>query len=226
MNRADMRSTLRRRLNEQTPQNWTDGELDQLLNESLFWVQKKVMRVNPLAFLSWFRTGLVANESFYKRPVGSWWEYEVGVKATPSATTYTPLDKRPYKTVRDRESAINVDTTWSKMGTFIAILPAPPFDITNGLQIIFTPLLTMAVDTDVPDLHPSLHTQLVTKANQLALQEQPESPMSASLEADLRSVDEDVVLVYGREAIDGLDRVWMMPESIGRTDDTSFLVPR
>jgi len=225
MNRSTMRSVLRRRLNEQTPHNWTDVELDDLLNEALFWVQKKALRVNPLAFLTWTRTTLKKDESFYKRAVGSWWEFEVAVKATAAATTYTPLKRHPYKEIREFESVQEV-VGWAKMGTFIAILPAPPEDIVDGLQVIHTPLLTMAVDTDVPDLHLSLHTMVVVKANQLALQERPESPQSAPVMAELKDLDADIVLVYGREAIDSVDRLWIPPEAIGRMDETTFIVPR
>ena len=215
MNRATMRGVLRRRLNEQTADNWDDTELNALLDESLFWVQKKIARVDPIAFMAWARTSLVANESFYNRPVGSWWEFEVAVKGNPSEPTYTPLARRPYKAIRALTSD-QAETAYSKVGTFLAIFPPPPFNVTDGLQIVYAPLLTMAVDTDVPAVHPSLHTMIVVKANHLALQEQPESPQLRPVQDELADLDGDIMLVYGRSAVDGLDRLWIPAEALGR----------
>lgn len=210
-----MRGVLRRRLNEQTPDNWSDVELNALLDESLFWVQKKIMRVDPAAFMAWSRTSLVANESFYNRPVGSWWEYEVAVKGNPSETTYTPLPRQPYKAIRAFTSDQS-ETAYAKVGTFLAIFPAPTFSITDGLQIIYTPLLTMAVDTDVPAINPALHTMIAVKANQMALQERPESPQLGPVNDELKDLDPDVALVYARSSLDGIDRLWIPAEAIGR----------
>lgn len=210
-----MRGVLRRRVNEQTPDNWSDVELNETLDEALFWVQKKVMRVDPLAFMAWSRTSLVANESFYNRPVGSWWEFEVAVKGSPSDTKYTPLPRQPYKAIRDF-TVDQAGTAYAKVGTFLAIFPAPAFNVTDGLQIIYTPLLTMAVDTDVPAVHPTLHTMIVVKANHLLLQERPESPQLKPVQDELQDLDPDVALVYARASVDGLDRLWIPAEAIGR----------
>ena len=218
MNRLTMRGMLRRRLNEQAPPAgegyWSNADLDELLNQASFWTQKKVMRINPLAFMAWYRASLQAGENFYRRPLGSWWEFEVAVKASPVASVYTKLERKPYKVVRDLVSGSA--PVWSKMGTYISIFPAPPDNISQGLQVIHTPLLSMSDDDSVLDLHPSLHLLVVVKANDLALAEVPETPARKDVIAEYTELLSDLVMIYGRDALDGSDRLWIPPESIGR----------
>lgn len=217
MTRGSMRSVLRRRLNEQTPHNWQDTELNELLNEAAFWAQRQVLRLNPLAFLAWFRTGLVANESFYKRPVGSWWEFEVAVKETAGATTYTPIDRGAYKAIRTLERGQT--GRWAKMGTFLALFPASVENIPDGLQIIHTPLLSMSEDTDVIDLHLSLHMMVVAQANLFALMERPETPAKNDVKVELKGYLDDMPYVYGRDSVDGVDRLWIPSDILGRDSE-------
>lgn len=213
-----MRGMLRRRINEQAPPAgegyWSDSVCNELLNQAAYWTQKKVLRVNPLAFMAWYRASLVSGESFYRRPVGSWWEFEVAVKASPTATIYTKLERKPYKAVRDLESGST--PCWSKMGTFLAIFPVPPDNISAGLQVIHTPLISMSDDDSVLELHPSLHMLVVAKANDLALADVPEVPARKDVQAEMAESLADLPLIYGRDAADGLDRLWIPPEQIGR----------
>jgi hypothetical protein len=209
---------LRRRVNEQSPVPgegyWADSDLNELLNQAAYWAQKKVLRVNPLAFLAWYRTAIQLGESFYRRPLGSWWEFEVAAKLTSSATVWTKLERKPYKAVRDLESSS--DPCWSKMGTFIALFPAPSEAIASGLQVIHTPLLSMSDDDSVLDLHPSLHLLVVAKANDLALAEVAETPARKDVREELAELLADIPLIYSRDALDGQDKIWIPPESIGR----------
>lgn len=222
MNRATMRDMLRKRINEETANDWTDTQLNSLLDVALGQTQRKVLRFNPLAFLAWYRAPITANESFYRRPIGSWWEYCVEVKLTAAATQYTELVKRPYRIARE---ALDSAPVYAKLGTFLAIYPTPTETVTAGLQVIHTPLLTFPDDDIEVDLHTALHLLVVVRAHKLALANTPETQAHALVLAEIRELEEDMAFLYGRTDLQN-EKLWLPPESVGRDDSVLMSQPR
>src|SRR5688500_16498133 len=97
MTRTTMRSMLRRRLQEATADQWSDANLNDLLEVALHLVQKEVMKVRGDAFMVEDSAALVANQEFYQLPSGFWYELVVKFRASTSAA-YGTLKRGNYET--------------------------------------------------------------------------------------------------------------------------------
>jgi hypothetical protein len=212
MNRATMLTMLKRRVNDQYGGYWDDDSyLCSMLNTAALEIQKEVLKYNPLAFLSLYRVDITAGESFYPKPEGMWWEKEVGVKL-PSDSDYTPMERLPWSLVRNRTSG---NPVYSGDGTFFLIKPTPAETLTLGLQVLFTPILTMSEDTDVLPLHLGLHLAVVIKANQLLLAEVPETPAREAVMAELADQISSIPIVYRGGNVHS-DRIYLDEQLLGR----------
>lgn len=183
MNRASARSRLRRRINEATADYWEDPDLNDLLQAAAVDVQTKLLMLNPLCMVQIHRATLKPNENFYSLPIGSWWEKELAVRWNNAATTYTVLKPAPYKELRSAESS--AEPAYARLGRFYYIAPAPQEEVVAGLQIIHTPVVSWAADTEVPEIPLAFHTAVLVKAHMMALKEGAEhSPLYDELKAE------------------------------------------
>jgi hypothetical protein len=163
VNRGQMRSLARRRLNDVSADQWQDdADINGLLDTAAAWVQGKVLIFNPDALVYIDRTDIAAGVWDYKKPAGLWRFTEVSIKDSTAASGYRVLAHRPYNEARNLTSS--ADTVYSELGQRICILPTPPASISQGLQLLWVPIVAMAVDTDVCDLHLVLHDTIVDKA--------------------------------------------------------------
>ncbi len=181
-----MRTLLRRRINEITADQWADGDLNDVLNLGLHQVQKRIMAIDPEAFIYIARAPITALEEFVPKPVGMWYEKAVRLKDS-STGLYGGIEKMDYYLA---ETLTSGDAVYSHLGRFLAIHPIPSANVTNGVEILYIPVLSMAVDTDVPDVHIGLHDAIV-KAAQLSLLPETGEPfkdLQASLDAELLEI--------------------------------------
>lgn len=209
MTRGTMRSVLRRRLNELTQDNWTDVMLDDLLNTSLAQVQTDVMQVVPQAFVNIWRQDITAGQEFYDKPVGLQYEYLVRLKDTGSGL-YFQIRNGDYYQLQNRGLSLSTppqqfntlipETKYAHLGRHLAINPIPSVTVTNGLEIIGIPTLSMALDTDVPELNLALHMLPVLWANLFALGETQES--AAAVTALIDRLTSQIPLYYRQSAGD------------------------
>ena len=70
MNRGSMRDMLRRRLQETTPKQWANADLNIYLNLGLQFVQTAVLQTSPEEFLSVSTASMVANDNLIPKPIG------------------------------------------------------------------------------------------------------------------------------------------------------------
>lgn len=185
MNRGGMRDMLRRILMEDSADNWTDTELNEILNLALQSWQDYVLAVDPDAFLQWDYADLTVDERYYPKPVGMRSEVELGYKGDTSWTDYKPLELYGYQSLRRgivgtrRESDTDPIPTepsgkYAHAGDFFFLGWNPAATVSEGLEVSYVPHLTMAVDSDVPDLAIGLHYGVVVEAAIMALDETPE----------------------------------------------------
>lgn len=196
MTRSDMRAMLRRRLQEDSTvaAQWTDATLNDLLNLGLLYMQKKIMAVDPCFVIYTATTNLVADQAAYAKPANFIFEMTVKTRSTPTAD-WDDSDAREY--LEYYEIATNEDdneTGYSIKGRFIVLNPAPGSNVTNGLQIEYVPSLSMAVDTDVPDITTMLHEGIVYRAQHIALGDTDQDQTNAA--KDLEAVVADIPLWY------------------------------
>lgn len=169
MNRGDMRTLLRRQLQDpsaSTPQ-WTDGELDSLIDSAYFLIQTRVFAYDRNAHLSWDTLDTVADQSAYELP-STFGIRRVGLKASASATVYDRLKPKTYDDILESTSTTKA---YSKMGQFLMIFPAPETAITNGIQLLHTPIMAMNQDADIPKIKEPLHIGIVWMARIIATDE-------------------------------------------------------
>src|SRR6187551_803848 len=101
MTLATIRTLLRRRLNEQTADNWDDSTLDTLINLAYALVQKQVRKVDPEALIFWDYRNTQVGVNWYEKPSGTRGSVEVGLKGSSSDTDWTALLRKPYWVARD-----------------------------------------------------------------------------------------------------------------------------
>jgi hypothetical protein len=169
MNRGAMRDKLRRRLQETTPDRWQNVDLDTCLNLGLVELQKEIMKVDPEAFTYVDRADIVAGQEFYEFPAGIWYERELRLLTSTSPVTYTPMRRIAF-TERADPSSLAADTPlYARFdrGRFV-LCPIPATSVVNGLEIVWVPTLTMALDTTVPPVHLGLHLAVVEFAEVIA----------------------------------------------------------
>jgi hypothetical protein len=151
---------------EEIPQNWSDVILDDIINSAYHIAQKELMKVDPESFLEWVRRDVEPNESFYARPEGSWWPNQVRMLEAASGK-YVRLDWKPFDEAEDWTG----EYVWSRRGIYVCIFPEPPSLITNGLELIHVPTMTLTADTDIPKIPLGLHLAIVYLTKIIALGE-------------------------------------------------------
>lgn len=177
MTRATMRALLRRRLQDSSAdtaaENWSDSELNELLNQGLIKAQKAVLAVDPLAFIAIDKQDVEEDEEMYAKPDGFWYMRQLQI-LNETTGLYEPIEKEDYEIAR-AGAATSTRVTWSDFGRFIALRPVPSAAIRLGLRWIYVVTLAMGADNDVPALHQGLHTLPVWFAQRLAIGETGET---------------------------------------------------
>lgn len=167
MTRATILTLLRRQLMEETPRNWDDAVLHDLINQGYHFAQKEIMKVDPEAFLEFVQRDLTVGVSYYARPDGDWFPNQVRVKDSTTGK-YSPITWKPFDLAEEWTGESYV---WARRGAYICIFPAPSTTIAAGLELIHVPTLTLAVDTDVPKIPLGIHLAIVYLAKVTALGE-------------------------------------------------------
>lgn len=178
-NRAQLRAGLRRLVHESEADQWTDVELNEVLNEAMQSIQELILMVDPEAFTVWQKRNIEANERYYLRPVDIIWDVELGFSATPGSTDYRPLRRVSFQELRsagaDRAYTEPSDVaTYAKTGNYYYLGWNPESNISEGLQDIYTPWLAMDEDEDVPPISLGFHRMIKIDAAIKILKETPD----------------------------------------------------
>jgi hypothetical protein len=200
-----MRTLLRRRLQEVEADNWQDTDLNDLLNLGLHEVQKRIVSVDPFAFLWIDTTHLVQGQSLYKKPVGFWYEYELNLlDTTANPPRYTRMVRNDYEALRD--AGTGNAAQYAHAGQYFFIAPAPEAAVASGLQILWMPSLEMAVDSDVPDIHFAMHNAVVVATQLITFGETGVAREAIAAEYEGLANPEVIARYYHRSAAD-LDQI-------------------
>jgi hypothetical protein len=170
MTRGAMRAALRRRLQETDPDRWQDSDLNTALNLGLVELQKEILKVDPEAFSYVDRADVVANQEFYEFAAGTWYEREVRLLTSTSPTvTYTPMRRIAFPERADPSVLAGAKAVYARFDrSRFVICPIPSASVVNGLEIVWVPTLTMALDSTVPPVHLGLHLAVVEFAEVIA----------------------------------------------------------
>jgi hypothetical protein len=190
-----MRTLLRRRIMEETADDWSDNDLNVILNTAYALIAKQVRKVDPEFLMHWEYRDTVAGTSWYEKPEGTRGMSSVGIKGSASDTDYTWLRRTSHRNAR--ENTNTSEQVYCIRGKYLGIFPAPTTSVTEGLEIIHAPTPTLSADTDVPEVEETLHTGIVCWAAMLTLGESPEDDSKHANE--LRRVLAEIPDDYGSD---------------------------
>jgi hypothetical protein len=139
---------------DQVEEQWDDTDINRFLGFGLLELEKEILKIDPGAFLEINRADIVGpatpNNEFYEWPAGMLYETEVSIKDETSGD-YVPIRRGTLKEAR--EAVADATIIYVRYDSnFLMLSPKPSKSIVNGLQVTGVPMLTMAVDTDVPPI--------------------------------------------------------------------------
>ena len=195
---------------------WTIPQLNQLLNRALLWVQMKVVRINPGAFLSIDTQAIVSGTNIYAFPVGA-----VAIRKIIRTRDGKRLMRQPegYMDVTYGPSVGTGLSTgvvsgrdpldWCPFGRYARVGPVPNEALLNGLSFQYIPSLTMAVDANVPAITEGLHDAIVNKAWCLGIR--PNADISQKAAA-LKSLEDSLADFDNLAAVPDDSAIQIMPD--------------
>jgi len=178
MTRGEARDdVLRRRLQEDTPNRWSNENLNRLLNLALQETQKRILAIQPEAFKREYRADQVANQEFYEWPAGMWTSKKLATgNPTDGFVRLSPI------ALIQAESGQAGFVPWDSR--YFMLAPKPSDSVVNGIQCVCVPTLTMAVDTEVLPLPLAMHMAVVLYAEIFALGDVGEASAQAKSELE------------------------------------------
>lgn len=178
MTRAQIRTLLRKQINDVSAVQWpTNGELDEIINMAYALVQKEIRKVDAEAHIFWDHLNLDANVSWYPLPP-TFSVLQINLK-DPSSGLYYPISPKRYRDIGSRKiwsgavevaaASISTDVHYTLRGDWIGIFPAPAADLTDGLEVMHCPIMSLGVDSEVPRIKVPLHLAIVYWAKLICL---------------------------------------------------------
>ena len=161
-----MRTITRRLILETTADQWSDADVNDMLNISAQNVQTRVMEVDPEAFNTWARINITKDERFYPMPTDALYETELAYTEDAANNEYQAMKLVDFFVLRDSAKANarldsrrneSVNYEYARTGRFYYLGWKPSAAITDGLENIYVRALSMANDTDVLALVLPLH---------------------------------------------------------------------
>ena len=197
--RAQLRTILQRRLQDTGQAQWATASLDVYLNFGLTYMQKEIMKVDPMAFIYEDTANLVSGTAYYPMPSNSMFEVGVYIRETAGGE-YKWLDYIELPWIQAGGSA-NWDTNpfpagYSRAGRYLVIHPEPTSNITAGIKMEYVPWLTMGADSDVPEIDVGLQEGIIFRAEEIALGDTAQEAVKAK--EDLAQVIVNIPLFYRR----------------------------
>lgn len=196
--RNQLRTMLKRRLQDTANAQWSDAVLNDYLNFGYQYMEKRILEVDPMAFIYTDTASLTNAVPDYPMPANSMWE--VGVYIKGAGGDYAWLDYIELPWIQAGGSA-NWDSNpftsgYSRKGRYLVIYPTPTSTIATGLKLEYVPWLTMGSDTDVPELDVGLHEGIVYRAEEIALGDTAQEAVKAR--EDLSQMVTDISRYYRR----------------------------
>ena len=188
MNLLNIRTHLRRRLQDQAEQQWdVDADLDGLINEACRRVARLATRINPESTIFVSNTDIVAGQTYYPLPDDCITPMQVMLKVSASSGGYRRMKYQPFQYSADggftppsqdpSDATLSLDEspTYSRLGKWLVLGVEPSEARTDGIKLIYRPAISLSADTDTPELPISFHYLIVVAAHALALSETGES---------------------------------------------------
>lgn len=205
MNWGQIRTLVRRQINEVTAQAWADADLDVYMQIAYGIIQKEISKYDPYAFTATELHATVANTTDYSltiTPVGNLGVIKIE-RAADSALNYKKQERKDLDVIREMiYNGVSSDDAssgvWALSGqnTFV-IAPTPVSALANGLRVTYKPVLIIGGDSAIPEVPLQLHWAIALLTKMTALGETWQDTELSSRR--LTEILADVPLYYQRE---------------------------
>lgn len=191
MTRGQARTLLRKRIQEVVAVNWTDSELNVLLDLAAQDIQKRLLAKDAQYFGVVALADRIAEKT--KTPLPGGFVQDLGlveVRLTAGGA-YVPVDKNTNLNIA--ASAPNSEgPEWTVFGRYLKVVPAVAVTITDGIRLSYVKAITMDDDSVVPPIDLFWHDAWVDAAARKAYRESQEK--SDTTDAAVAEAKEDIVL--------------------------------
>lgn len=184
MTLSEIRTVLRRQLQDTPAAQFSDAELNAIINEAYVGVQLLVFNADREAHIVWENIPTTINVNWYPMPE-TFGINRIGIKAAAADTLWTKLTKKALVDVELVDSGTK--QYYVLRGQWIGIFPAPAVSISDGIQVLHTPVMQLAIDSDVPKVKRPLHMAILWLAR-LYAQDEDEAVDLTKVEARLQSL--------------------------------------
>jgi len=197
--RTILRNMLTRRLQDSGNAQWSEATLNLYLNMGLQYMEKEILKLDPMAFIYEDTANITTDVSHYPMPSNSM--FEVGVYNRGTSTgAWNWLDYIELPWIQAGGST-NWDSNpfskgYARSGRYLVIYPTPTASVTTGLKLEYVPWLTMGADADVPEIDVGLQEGIVFRAEEIALGDTAQEAVKAK--EDLAQVITAIPLYYRR----------------------------
>jgi hypothetical protein len=175
MTRATMRALLRRQIQEASADQWTDADLNEALNHGLRLIQKEIIKLDAVAFAYMYVRDIEANVDAYPLPTSFIYEHSIEILNSTTGE-YDRISKIDYVEKKGSNAPGSGDSfRYTIIGRYVMLTPKPAVAVTDGLRLFYMPVLTMAADTDTPEVDDVFHPTIVAAAKILLLEDTAEA---------------------------------------------------
>lgn len=185
MNLASIRTILRRQVQDPAATQFSDQELNDIINLAYSTVQLVVYQHDQEAHIVWETIPVTAGTNWYPMP-DTFGLNQVRLKVNSTDTIWTVLTK---KSLNDIETVLTTGPNYyyARRGQWIGIFPTPPTSISDGIQVLHAPIMQLTLDTDIPKIKSPLHIAILWLAR-LYAQDEDEAVDLTKVEARLNSL--------------------------------------
>lgn len=179
---------------------WQDTDLNILLTLGLQELAKILKGIDPDRFIAVYRCDIVSGATFaglnyYSWPDGYAFEHELAM-LDASTGKYLPVDLKSFGFIR-RRGANETTVYYAHYGSGFILSPTPTVAVSQGLQLSFSPTLTISDDAQQPptSFPGELHMAWVIRSEALAYGDTGEAADVALKEVDRMVAEGKVYLM-------------------------------
>lgn len=200
MTLAQIRALVRRRIREVTADQWTDAEIDTVINVALARMETLILKIAPDEFVSVYTKDLTSGDGYYEMPATTIHPLMLERRDSTSSS-YRRARRVKFADILDRlansttAAAETDETLYARVGRKrIIVWPTPTASVSAGLRLTHVDTLTLADETDVPNLPVPLHIGIVYWSEIMLVGEGREEVKGS--EAQLASLIGDIPMWY------------------------------
>lgn len=194
--RAQLRTWLRRRLQETSEGIWTNSVLNSYLNEGLQVVSAAIALAEPEFVIYQDLRDITINEDLYLLPTNCDRVIEVWALDDDE---YVQLEFRRRKDQND-PAKTTTTTSYSLQGRYIRIHPMPAATVVEGIRLFYVPILSLSSETEVPPIPVNLQKGVVYAAQIIAYGDTAETTDKDYTQKELDAVLNTIRSTYDQNA--------------------------